>query len=65
MSNQIQKTITPVEIDRNIENVRILEKVMAEEKGINNLKGCVLAAIDYFVQIHCTAKASESQGKNT
>jgi len=41
---------TPVYIDRSIENVRILEENMAREKGITSLKGCVLAAIDFYVQ---------------
>ena len=46
--NQNQ-TLTPVYIDRSIENVRTLQKIMARDKGFVSLKDCVLAAIDFFV----------------
>lgn len=43
------QTITPVQIDRSIENVRKLQEIMKREKGFTSLKDCVLAAIDFFV----------------
>ena len=60
-----QNALTPVYLDRNVENIRILEKVMAEKKGITNLRACVLAAIDFFVQRENTTGAvPESQEKS-
>lgn len=61
MAEQNQNSVTPVYLDRNIENIRILEKIMAEQKGITNLKGCVLAAIDFFVIQQNKSTAPESQ----
>ena len=63
MAETQNQTITPVQIDRSIENVRKLQEIMARDKGFTSLKDCVLAAIDFFVNEH-KPESSESQEKS-
>jgi len=52
---------TQVYLDKNIENIRKLQEIMARDKGFTSLKDCVLAAIDFFVANY-KENGSQSQG---
>lgn len=47
-----QPSITRINLETDTENIRFLQDHMEREKGIRTLKGCILAAIDYWVQAH-------------